>query len=78
MRPMPTKYPPWAEGHGDGTRAIHPPYTYAFLSTKPNNPGDAAVYVCPIEAGQLLDTTPLTRTEQATTRNLRVPNTTSC
>jgi hypothetical protein len=40
---------------------------YALLTPMPfclsNNPGDAAVYVCPVMAGQPVDTTLLTRTE---------------
>jgi hypothetical protein len=32
----------------------------------PKDPGDAAVYICPVAAGQPVNTTLLTRTEQAT------------
>jgi hypothetical protein len=32
----------------------------------PNNPGNAAVYICPVVAAQPVDTTPMTRMEQAT------------
>ena len=42
---------------------------YTLLTPTPlhllNNPGDATVYVCPVVAGQPVDTTPLTRMEQA-------------
>jgi hypothetical protein len=64
MPPMPTNHPPWVEGHGDGPGAICPPYANAFPSI--NNPRDAAISIHPVVAGQPVDTTPLTRTEQAT------------
>jgi hypothetical protein len=42
---------------------------YALLMPMPfclqNNPGNTTIYVCPVMAGQPVDTTPLTRTEQA-------------
>jgi hypothetical protein len=42
---------------------------YALLTPTPfclpNNPGNTVVYVCPVVAGQPVDTTPLTRMEQA-------------
>ncbi len=61
---MPRNHPPRVEGHGDGKRELYPLLTPTPFCL-PNDPGDTAVYVRPIVAGQPVDPMPLTRTEQA-------------
>jgi hypothetical protein len=50
---MPPKHPPWLEKHGNGLRALHPPYAYSVPSTKQPRQ-------------RRCDNTPLTCLEQAT------------